>query len=324
MRYIVLIGSIVLAMLVALSIGRFSLSLNDIWQVFMGEPASSIHETIIYDIRLPRIIAAFFIGASLAVAGTAFQSLFRNPLVGPNILGVAAGSGFGAALMIILFESLIWVQFGAFGFGLLAVTMTYFIGSRANKKSILVLVLSGIIVGAIFSALISLIKYAADPEDKLPTIVYWLMGSLSGTSWNDLLFLIPISFIGILILYLLRWKINILSTGEEQAIFLGERVKFLTAVIIVSATVITSASVATCGIVGWVGLLIPHIARMVFGANHLSLIPSSVLIGGLYMIVVDTVARSVTAAEIPLSILTALIGAPLIGALLMTKGKKWF
>lgn len=324
MRYIVLIGSIVLAMLVALSIGRFSLSLNDIWQVFMGHPASSIHETIIYDIRLPRIIAAFFIGASLAVAGTAFQSLFRNPLVGPNILGVAAGSGFGAALMIILFESLIWVQFGAFGFGLLAVTMTYFIGSRANKKSILVLVLSGIIVGAIFSALISLIKYAADPEDKLPTIVYWLMGSLSGTSWNDLWFLIPISFIGILILYLLRWKINILSTGEEQAIFLGERVKFLTAVIIVSATVITSASVATCGIVGWVGLLIPHIARMVFGANHLSLIPSSVLIGGLYMIVVDTVARSVTAAEIPLSILTALIGAPLIGALLMTKGKKWF
>jgi iron complex transport system permease protein len=324
MKYIFVVFSLLLTSLVALSVGRFELSFEELWAVFTGEPLKGIHQTIVYDIRLPRIIAAFFIGASLAVAGTAFQSLFRNPLVGPNILGVAAGSGFGAALMIVLFESLIWVQFGAFGFGLLAVTMTYFIGSRSNKQSILVLVLSGIIVGAIFSALISLIKYGADPEDKLPTIVYWLMGSLSGTNWYDLWFLVPISIIGIGILYLLRWKINILSTGEEQAIFLGERVKLLTALIIVAATVITSASVATCGIVGWVGLLIPHIARMIFGANHLSLIPASVLVGGVYMIIVDTLARSVIAAEIPLSILTALIGAPIIGILVMTKGKRWF
>lgn len=324
MKYLVIILTIFITTILSLSIGRYELSIDELIAVFSGEAISDIHSAVVYNIRLPRVIAAFFVGASLAVAGTAFQSLFRNPLVGPNILGVAAGSGFGAALMIVLFESLIWIQFGAFGFGILAVSMTYFIGSRTNKQSILALVLSGIIVGAIFAALISLIKYGADPEDKLPTIVYWLMGSLSSTSWDDLLFLVPISFVGISILYLLRWKINILSTGEEQAAFLGERVKPLTALIIVAATVITSASVATCGIVGWVGLLIPHIARMIFGANHLTLIPASVLIGGLYMIIVDTIARSVTAAEIPLSILTALIGAPIIGMLIMTKGKRWF
>ncbi len=237
---------------------------------------------------------------------------------------MAAGAGFGAALAIMLFDSIFWVQFIAFGFGILAVGISYFIASRSNSQSILVLVLSGIIVGAIFSALISLIKYSADTEEKLPTIVYWLMRSLSGVSWNELAYLLPLSFMGIFALFLIRWKINILSAGEEQAKFLGEKVSLIRFFVIAFASLITSASVATCGIVGWVGLLIPHLTRMIVGANHLVLIPTSIFIGGIYMIIVDTIARSISSAEIPLSILTALIGAPMIGFLLISKGKKWF
>lgn len=304
--------------------GRFDLNLHDVFMVLLGKNENTLHVNILLNIRLPRLIADFAIGASLAVAGTAFQSLFRNPLVGPNILGVAAGAGFGAALAIILFDSIFWVQLIAFLFGLIAVGIAYFIASRSNRQSILVLVLSGIIVGAIFSALISLIKYTADTEEQLPTIVYWLMGSLNGVSWSDLGYLLPLSFIGIFSLYLIRWKINILSAGEEQAQFLGEKVSLIRFFIIACATIITSASVATCGIVGWIGLLIPHISRMIVGANHLVLIPASIFIGGIYMIIVDTIARSVTSTEIPLSILTALIGAPLIGILLISKGKRWF
>lgn len=316
--------ALILSFFAGMLSGRFDLGLEDVFLVFLGKSQNDLHVNILLNIRLPRLIAAFAIGASLSVAGTAFQSLFRNPLVGPNILGVAAGAGFGAALAIILFDSIFWVQFIAFFFGLIAVGVAYFIATRSNRQSILVLVLSGIIVGAIFSALISLIKYSADTEEKLPTIVYWLMGSLSGVSWEELLYLLPLSFLGIFSLFLIRWKINILSAGEEQAKFLGEKVSLIRFFVIACATIITSASVATCGIVGWVGLLIPHITRMIVGANHLVLIPASIFVGGIYMIIVDTLARSVTSAEIPLSILTALIGAPLIGVLLISKGKRWF
>lgn len=280
--------------------------------------------TLLFEIRLPRILVAFLIGASLSLCGVVFQALFQNPLVGPNILGVTSGAGFGATICILLSFSPYLTQVGAFIFGLIAVFMTYFIGRLSNKNSKLMLILSGIIVGAVFTALISIMQYIANTDSELPNIVYWLMGSLNTASWDEFIFLAPSSIIGIVFLYLLSWKINVLSVGGEHNQVLGDNTIILNGIIISLATLIASSSVAVSGIIGWVGLLIPHICRMIFGTNNLVLVPTSVFVGGIYLVIVDDIARSVSSTEIPLSILTALIGAPIIGYILIKKGKQWF
>ena len=317
-KYIFLLFLLVVAVIFSLFAGR--ISLEGLMDYYHNDKETLY--AIIFDLRLPRLIVAFLIGASLSVAGVIFQAMFQNPLVSPNILGVGSGAGFGAVVCMLMFDSPFLTQVEAFVFGFLAVMIAYALGFLANKNSKLMLVLAGIITAAIFEALISVVKYVADTQEKLPSIVYWLMGSLSAISWQDVVILSPICIAGLVLLSLMGWKLNILSLGSEHASIFGES-KFLGFIFIVLATLITSASVAIAGIIGWVGLLVPHITRLVFGSNNASLVPVSALFGGIFLMLVDVIARSTSSAEIPLSILTALIGAPMIGVIIIKRGKKW-
>jgi len=280
-------------------------------------------QTVVFRIRLPRVIAAMLVGAGLSLAGASFQGLFRNPLVSPDILGVAAGAGFGAALGILVSGNPWVIQVSAFAFGIVAVAVTYGIGRVYHNSSTLILVLAGIIVGSLFSALLSLAKYVADPYDTLPAIVFWLMGSLSSVSNTDIIAVAPPILLGSLCLYLIRWRINLLSLGEEEAQALGLDTKRMTVVLIVASTVITASAVCISGIIGWVGLVVPHIGRMLVGPDFRKLVPVSAILGASFLLVVDDIARTLTATEIPLGILTALVGAPFFAYLLTQKKVGW-
>ena len=280
-------------------------------------------QTVVFRIRLPRVIAAMLVGGGLSLAGASFQGLFRNPLVSPDILGVAAGAGFGAALGILVSGNPWVIQVSAFVFGIVAVAVTYGIGRVYHNSSTLILVLAGIIVGSLFSALLSLAKYVADPYDTLPAIVFWLMGSLSSVSNTDIIAAAPPILLGSLCLYLVRWRINLLSVGEEEAQALGLDTKRMTVVLIVASTIITASAVCISGIIGWVGLVVPHIGRMLVGPDFRKLIPVSAILGASFLLIVDDIARTLTAAEIPLGILTALVGAPFFAYLLTQKKVGW-
>jgi len=280
-------------------------------------------QTVVFQIRLPRLIAAMLVGGGLSLAGASFQGLFRNPLVSPDILGVAAGAGFGAALGILVSGNPWVIQVSAFAFGIVAVAVTYGIGRVYHNSSTLILVLTGIIVGSLFSALLSLAKYVADPYDTLPAIVFWLMGSLSSVSNTDIIAVAPPILLGSICLYLIRWRINLLSLGEEEAQALGLDTKRMTVVLIVASTIITASAVCISGIIGWVGLVVPHIGRMLVGPDFRKLVPVSAILGASFLLVVDDIARILTATEIPLGILTALVGAPFFAYLLTQKKVGW-
>ncbi|MBI9107015.1 MAG: iron ABC transporter permease [Spirochaetales bacterium] len=319
---------LVLLFMVSLFSGRYSIPPGLMCRVLLSKVIhidmtwSRTVETVIFNIRLPRTVLAALIGGSLAVCGASFQGMFQNPLVSPDILGVTSGAGFGAALAILLWNQVALIQASAFIFGILAVFIAYIVSRVFRPTPTLMLVLSGIIVGSIFSALLSLIKYVADPNQKLPAIVFWLMGSLAGVSKKELVTVaIPI-LVGTAGLFLVRWLINILSMGDEEAHSMGIRSGSLKLFIIVCATIVTASSVSACGIIGWVGLVVPHICRMIIGSNHTRLIPLSFLGGGCFLLGVDTIARTVISAEIPLGILTALIGAPFFAFLLRKTGGK--
>jgi len=271
---------------------------------------------VIFNIRLPRILLALCIGAGLSVSGAAFQGMFQNPLVSPDILGVTAGAGFGAALGILLAGDTAAIQASAFFFGILAVAISYLISRAYQTTPTMMLVLSGIIVGAIFSALLSLIKYVADPHQKLPAIVFWLMGSLAPASKGDLLTAAPPMVVGVMGLLLVRWRINILSMGDQEARSLGIKTDRLKAFVILCCTLVTASAVSVSGIIGWVGLVIPHIGRMLVGPDHKVLLPASVALGAAYLILIDDLSRTLISAEIPLGILTAIVGAPFFAYLL--------
>ena len=263
------------------------------------------------------------IGGALSVSGASFQGLFRNPLVSPYILGVASGAGFGASLAILFVENAFVIQLSAFFFGTLAVIMSYGMTRMYRTASSLVLVLSGVIVGTFFTALISLIKFWADPFEKLPLIVFWLMGSLATVVQKDMLMILGPMIFGLSVLYAVRWKINVLSLGEEEARALGVETGRLKIIIIFAATLITASAVAISGIIGWVGLVIPHLARMVCGPDNRKLIPVSFAIGACYLVFIDDIARNLTAAEVPLGILTATIGAPVFAWVLRKSALGW-
>ena len=265
---------------------------------------------ILFQVRLPRIMAAMLVGAALSVAGASFQGLFRNPLVSPDKLGVSAGAGFGAALAILFSLNAVLIQFSAFLGGLIAVALTYFLARSFRGVSILKLVLCGIAVETLFSALLALIKYIADPYRQLQTIVFWLMGSLTkATNQEVLLISIPI-IVGTLVLLMVRWRINLVSMGEDEAKSLGVDIEKLNALIIGCCTLITASAVSISGIIGWIGLVIPHIARMVVGPDHKVLLPASIVLGAFFMLLIDDLARTVTTMEMPLGVLTAFVGAP--------------
>jgi iron complex transport system permease protein len=284
---------------------------------------TAAEENVIYQIRLPRVIAAVLVGAGLSVAGAAYQGLFKNPLVSPDILGVASGAGFGAALAILLSWNMAMIQLSAFGFGILAVTITYLLSRFYRTTPTLILVLSGIIVAAFFTALISLTKYVADPYEKLPTITFWLMGSLSSVRYSDIVLIVPLFLVATIILFLIRWRINLLAVGDDEARALGIDTKRMSQVIILCSTLITASAVCIAGIIGWVGLVVPHLGRMLVGPDYIKLLPACLLLGACYMLIIDDLARMLTSAEIPLGILTAIIGAPFFAYLLSRRSVGW-
>ncbi len=325
-RYIpaIILTGFIIIVVGSIFIGRYPLNLSKILGIILKTKAktSPNDKTVLLLIRLPRIIAVLLVGGGLAISGVSLQGLFKNPLISPYVLGVSSGSGFGAALGILLSMSQIMVQITAFTFGILAVFLAVLIGKKDNISS-LSLVLSGIIVGAMFTALISLIKYVADPFEKLPAIVFWLMGSFSSVTYREILISLPFILSGTIVLLLIRWRINILAMGEEESTSLGENPKILRTIIIISTSLITASSVAISGIIGWVGLVIPHIVRILVGPNNKYTLPLSILIGSGYLLIIDDISRAMFPIEIPIGILTAIIGAPVFAYLLKFKRPGW-
>ncbi len=329
-KLVVLIILPLALLLVSLFLGRYPVSPMTVMQVMASrvipiEPTwSPTVETVLFQVRLPRVLLAMFVGAGLSISGASFQGMFQNPLVSPGILGVSAGAGFGAALAILLSGNDAVIQISAFGFAILAVALTYRISQVYKTTPVLMLVLSGVVVGALFLALIGLIKYVADPYEKLPAITFWLMGSLSDASVKHLTTVIPPIVAGSIGLLLVRWRMNVLSMGDEEARSLGINTELLKRFIIICATVVTAAAVCVSGMIGWVGLVIPHVARMIVGPDHKVLLPASLSLGAGYLLIIDNIARTATSAEIPLGILTAIIGAPFFAYLLRkTRGRGW-
>jgi len=313
----------------SLFMGRYSIPPQTImtniifWFLSLGNVEPSNVGTVIFQIRLPRIIAAMLVGAGLSISGASFQGLFRNPLVSPYILGVASGAGFGACLGILISENIFVIQLMAFSFGILAAFLAYSLSKSCKTTATLVLVLSGIIVGAVFTALTSLVKYVADPYDKLPEMVFWLMGSLSSVRVEDLMYASPAILAGMLVLILIGWRINVISLGEEEARSLGIDTKKMTILVVICATLVTTSAISISGIIGWVGLVVPHISRMLVGPSYKKLLPMSVFLGASFLLVVDDLARTLMTIEIPLGVLTALIGAPFFAYLLQKKKVGW-
>ena len=308
--------------LLCLGIGRVQIAPAQIWGALTGSPEiSQMTRMTLWNLRIPRILLAALVGAGLSTAGCAFQSLFANPLATPDTLGVASGASFGAALGLLLGLPLLGVQLTALLTGILAVALTWLSGS-GKDSGISTIVLAGIMMGSLFNALVSLVKFMADEESQLPAITYWLMGGLNNAAFETLLLGAPPIILGIMLLYLLRWRMNLLPLSEDEARSSGINISRLRGITVLCATIITASCVSMCGQVGWVGLLVPHMCRMKFGSNHLSLLPASISFGAAFMIVVDTVARSASAQEIPISILTAIIGAPFF-IILMRRSGGW-
>ncbi|WP_246069466.1 FecCD family ABC transporter permease [Marinobacter piscensis] len=322
-----LILFLMVVVIAALAIGQYTLAPSAVLKALLA-PAIALPDTssdagiVIWNLRLPRIAAGLLVGAALAAAGTAYQGMFRNPLVSPDILGVSAGAGLGASLAILLGLSLPFVQGLAFAGGLIAVGTVYWVSGLVRRHDpILVLVLSGVAVGTLFGAGISLIKVLADPSVQLPSITFWLLGGLNGASREDLMLALPLVLAGLVPMILLRWHVNLLALADEEAAALGVDVHKLRRILIVAATLMTAAAVSIAGIVGWVGLVIPHVARLIAGSEFSRLLPTSILLGAGFLVIADTLARSVASIELPLGILTALVGAPAFIWLLARTGR---
>jgi len=315
---------------VAFAVGRFPVSPLDLGRVLWAKLTGSTSglppavETVVWQIRGPRVAAAVLVGSALATAGAAFQGLFRNPLVSPDILGASSGAALGAVLGIFFSFGVFGIQALAFAGGLLAVAGVYAIGSAIRGgDAILVLVLTGVVVGSLFGAGVGLVKYLADPYNQLPAMTFWLLGSLSGATASDLLPLAGPVLFGALVILGLRWRMNAMSLPEEEARALGVPTTLLRAAIIAAATLVTAASVAAAGIIGWVGLVVPHLARFLVGPSFPRLLPTAAILGGGYLLFIDTLARTLAAVEIPLGILTAVIGTPFFIALLRSAHRSW-
>jgi len=323
--------TLVFTILMALSMGRYPIDVSTLGRLFFSgvgfqEAGTCLVEPslVLWSVRMPRIFMAILTGAALSVAGVMFQGLFRNPLVSPAILGVTSGANFGAALALLLFGgSVTALEASAFAGGIIAVGITYQIGKRGDH-SVTTLVLAGVIVSSLFVAGLSYIKCKADPYSQLPAIVFWTMGSFNSVSWGDAARGGGLISMGLMASHLLRWGLNPMALGDEEALSLGVDVSGWRAGYILIATLMVSAATASCGSIGWVGLVIPHMARLIVGADHEVLIPFSALLGGTFMLSMDTLARTLPGGEVPVGILTAIIGAPWFGYLLLrNKERSW-
>ena len=357
LRFILLILAAAACILLSFVVGRFSINMADVLQILASAFLSAIYGSISYllspfpgiqntvlgllsqfivsvdtwdyamysvviNIRLPRILAALLVGAALSTAGAAYQGMFQNPLVSPDILGASAGAGFGACLAIYLSLGSGMVTILAFAGGLTAVLVAYVVSRLTKGSATLSMVLAGILVGSLFSASTSYIKLVADTNEQLPEITYWLMGSLAGATMNDVIFAGIIIILGTLPIFLLRWRMNVLTLGEDEAKSMGVNTHRLRFVVIVCATLITAVAVSISGIIGWVGLVIPHFCRMLFGYDYRRIVPAAIILGGGFLLLVDDVSRTIATTEVPIGILTAFIGAPIFAYLLMMGGKR--
>jgi len=327
---LIALAVLIAALALALTVGRYPAGIGDLFNLIAakltghasGVPAAATD--VLLRVRGPRVLAAVMVGAALAVAGTTFQGLFRNPLVSPDLLGASSGAAFGAVLGIYFSLDVFAIEACAFAGGLVAVGAVYAIGSAMRARDpILVLVLTGVVIGALLGSGVGLVKYIADPYNQLPAITFWLLGSLAAITASDLWPLFGPVALGTLVLVALRWRMNVMSLPDEEARALGLPTGPLRVVIIAAATLVTSASVATAGIIGWVGLVVPHIARTLVGPDFARLLPVAALLGGGFLLAIDTLARTATATEIPLGILTALVGTPFFIWLLAGMSKTW-
>lgn len=301
----------------AFAVGQFPISITDIASLILSKLSGAVShaapnaDIVLFEIRGPRIAAAFMVGAALAAAGATFQNLFRNPLVSPDILGVSSGAALGAVVGIFLSLPLIAIQGFAFAGGLVAVAIIFWVGNKIRGHDpVLTLVLTGVVIGSLLGSGVALLKYLADPFNQLPAITYWLLGSFASVTTRDIFLAFVVMVVAVIPLFLLRWRINLLALPDDEATALGLNVARTRFVVIAAATLMTAASVAICGIIGWVGLVIPHAVRLLVGAEFSRLLPLSMLIGGTFMLAVDTLGRSIAQTEIPPGVLTALIGAP--------------
>lgn len=328
-RRFAVLGAVFLAVLLgSLLVGRYALSpgqlVHMLWTRISGGAADwpISDDKVVFAVRLPRVAAAALVGAALAVSGAAYQGMFRNPMVSPDILGASTGAGFGAAVAILLGAGYFGISAAAFCCGLLAVAAAWLVSRLSKADQAVALILAGMMISSLFSAGTSFVKLVADTQQQLPAITYWLMGSLSSIKDKDVVFLtIPVA-LGMIPLFFLRWRMNLLTVGEEEAQSMGVNTRRLRGAVIVCATLLTSASVAVSGMIGWVGLVIPHFCRMLFGYDYRRLIPAGALFGAAFLLAVDDIARLVTTGELPLGILTAFVGAPLFLYLIATGGRR--
>jgi len=308
----------------ALLVGRYSLSFADtVRTLFSPARATAENYRVVWYLRLPRSAAAAMCGAALAVSGAAFQGVFRNPLVNSGLLGVSNGAGFGACLAIVFLGGGAYTYALSFVFALLAVVLSYLSGRVARVTTSVTLILGGVIVSSFFSALISIMKYIADPYSQLPGITFWFMGSFGSVNYTHFYAFIPMA-LGILLIFLSRWRINVLSMGDREASALGVDVKRYKFLIVAGATLATASAVCISGTIGWVGLVVPHIGRMIVGNDNVKLIPVSISLGACFLTVMDILARNITTSELPIGILCAIIGTPFFVYLLKkTRGGGW-
>ncbi|WP_232050845.1 FecCD family ABC transporter permease [Arabiibacter massiliensis] len=325
---VALVALMVLAVLASLMLGRFPISPAEAAGM-LGSLAFPIdpfwtdqQATLFFQVRLPRIALALMVGCSLAAAGAAYQGTFQNPLVSPDILGASQGAAFGAACAILLGLGAFGVSVSAFAWSIGAVLLVLLVGSRAKGNHLLIVVLAGVMVSSLFQAGVSFTKLIADPTDQLAAITYWLMGSLTGAKPSDLAMAAGPMAAGLAVLFALRWRINVLTMGDDEASTMGVNARRVRMIVILAATLITAASVAVSGMIGWVGLVIPHFARMIIGCDYRRLLPASMLMGAIFLLVVDDVARLAATAEIPIGILTAFVGAPFFLYLITRKKQR--
>ena len=317
--------ALVVTSVVALCIGRYSVDPREAFGAIgsylhkvickTGEKPTAM-ENVVFVLRVPRILGAIVIGAALSLSGAVYQSVFKNPLVSPDILGVSSGASVGAATAILLGGSLLSMQILAFAVGLAAVLLSTAIPKLLKNNSNLMLVLSGTIVGGFMCSILGVLKFIAEEDTELSSIIYWQMGSVQSVKMNTLLYVAPVFIAGAVILILLSWQLNILSFGENEAKTLGVNLKVLRGVTIVISSMLTASAVSISGTIGWIGLIIPHLGRLCVGSDNTKMIPCAMMMGGLFLLVMDTIARTVTSLEVPLSILTGLIGAPIYAWLL--------
>ncbi len=315
--------AVLLALILAcLCVGKYSLAVGEVFRILTGSifggdgGADPMDAKLLLGVRLPRTLACCVVGAALALSGAVYQSIFRNPLVSPDFLGVSAGACVGAAIAILLSAAAVIVQAFAFFGGVLAVSLTVMIPRLLRTDSNIMLVLAGIIVSGVMTSILGFIKYIADPQTQLAAITYWQLGSFAYVDNRTLLSVLPLSIAAAVVLLLLAWWINVLSLGEQEAKSLGAKVSLLRGLCIVCATVLTAGAVCVAGTIGWIGLVIPHFGRMLVGSDNRVLLPASILMGGIFMLLVDTVTRIIGPAEMPVSILTGIIGAPVFAWLL--------